>query len=147
MASRGPPCYGIATKPVTTRATTATHARCVQRRLGRENPGARLGSRNAVEDDPRPSILQLNTEGLIANKITVIEQPAYKNKAFLIVLQETHCTATDKLVILDFSLAASVQKAHLTARQTCSRKVPAITTLALTHNVTKTQTFVPTAIR
>jgi len=109
VASRGPPCYGIATKPVTTRATTATHAGCVQRRLGRENPGARLGSRNAAEVDPRPSILQLNTEGLIANKITVIEQPAYKNKAFIIVLQETHCTATDKLVILDFSLAGSVQ--------------------------------------
>ena len=96
MASRGPPCYGIAIKPVTTRATTAT-------------PGARLGSRNAAEDDPRPSILQLDTEGLIANKITVIVEPAYKNKAFTIVLQETQCTATDKLVILDFSLAGSVQ--------------------------------------
>ena len=24
--------------------------------------------------------------------ISVIEQPAYKNKAFIIVLQETHCT-------------------------------------------------------
>ena len=109
MTSRGPPCYGIATKPVTTTATTATHAGCVQRVLGRENPGATLGSRNAAEGDPRPSILQLNTKGLIANKITVTEQPAYKNKTFIIVLQETHCTATDQLVILDFSLAGSVQ--------------------------------------
>ena len=109
MASRRPPCYGIAIKPITTRATTATHAGCVQRRLGRENPGARLGSRNAAQDDPRPNTLQLNIEELIANKITVIEQPAYKNKALIIVLQEAHCTATDKLVILDFSLAGSVQ--------------------------------------
>ena len=36
---------------------------------------------------------------------------------------------------------------QLTAGQTCSRKAPAITTLALTHNVTKTQKFLPTAIR
>ena len=52
---------------------------------------SRDGSRDAAEDDPRPSILQLNTKGLTANKISVIEQLAYKNKAFIIVLQETHC--------------------------------------------------------
>jgi len=35
------------------------------------------------DDDPRPSILQqLNTEVLTANKISVIEQLTYKNKAF-----------------------------------------------------------------
>jgi len=51
---------------------------------------------------------QLNTEGLTANKISVIEQLACKNKAFLIVLQETHCTTADKLVIPNFSLAGSV---------------------------------------
>jgi len=54
-------------------------------------PSTRRGSRDAAEDDPRPSILQLNTEGLTANKICIIEQLAYKNKAFIIVLQETHC--------------------------------------------------------
>jgi len=46
---------------------------------------------------------------LIAGKISVIEQIAYKNKAFIIVLQETHCTTGDKLVIPNFSLAGSVQ--------------------------------------
>jgi len=66
------------------------------------------GSRNAAEDDPRPSILQLNTEGLIANKISVIEPLAYKNKAFYIVLQETHCTTADKLVIPNISPAGPV---------------------------------------
>jgi len=54
-------------------------------------PFTRHGSRDAAEDDPRPSILQLNTKGLTANKISVIEQLAYKYKAFIIVLQETHC--------------------------------------------------------
>jgi len=56
-------------------------------------------------EDPRPNILQLNTEGLTANKISAIEQLAYKNKAFIVVLQETHCTTADKLVIPNFSLA------------------------------------------
>jgi len=55
----------MSTKPVTTRATTATGAECVQRGLCRETPGARRGGRHAAaEDDPRPSILQLITEGL-----------------------------------------------------------------------------------
>ena len=43
-------------------------------------------------------MLQLNTEGLTANNISFIEQLASKNKAFIIVLQETHCTTADKLV-------------------------------------------------
>jgi len=56
-----------------------------------ERPGAKRGSSStAAEDDPRPSILQLDTEGLTANKISVIKQLAYKNKAFIIVLQETN---------------------------------------------------------
>jgi len=54
-------------------------------------------------DDPRTSILQLNTEELTANKFTVIEQLVYKNKAFIIVLYETHCTTADKLLIPNFS--------------------------------------------
>jgi len=45
----------------------------------------------------------VNTEGLTAEK-----QLAYKNKAFIIVLQETHCTTADKLAIPDFSLAGSI---------------------------------------
>jgi len=51
---------------------------------------------------PRPSILQLNTEGITTNKISVIEQLAYKNKAFFIVLEQTHCTIAHKLVIPNF---------------------------------------------
>jgi len=34
----------------------------------------RRGSRDAAEDDPRHSILQLNTQGLTASTIIVIEQ-------------------------------------------------------------------------
>ena len=78
-------------KSVTTRATTATRTGCVQRGMGLTTPFLGRSSRNAAEDNPLPNILQLNTEGLTDNKISVIEQPAYKSKAFIIVLQETHC--------------------------------------------------------
>jgi len=98
----------MSTKPVTTRTTTASCAGYVQRGLGRETPGAGRGSGNAAGDDARPSILQLNTAGGTANKINVIEQLAYKNKTFIIVLQETHCTTADKLVTPNFSPAGSV---------------------------------------
>jgi len=96
------------TKSGTARATTATRAGCVRRGMGPKPPFSGRDSRNAAEDDPRPSTLQVNTEELTASKISVIEQLAYKNKAFIIVLQETHCTTADKLVIPNFSLAWSV---------------------------------------
>jgi len=64
------------TKSVTTGATTATRAGCVRRRIGHNTSFSECGSRNAAKDDPRPNILQLNTEGLTANKISVIEQRA-----------------------------------------------------------------------
>jgi len=96
------------TKSVVSRATTTTRAGCLQRGLGRERHDARCGNKNDAEVDPRLTKLHLNTEGLNAGKITVIEQLAYKNKAFIIVLQETHCTTADKVVILNFSPAGSV---------------------------------------
>ena len=100
-------CHKMSTKPVNMRAITATCAGCVQHRVGHTMPFLGRGSRNAAED-PRPNMLQLNIEGLTANKISVIEQLAYKNKAFIIVLQETHCTTAGKLVIPNFSLPGSV---------------------------------------
>jgi len=50
------------TKPVASRATTASRAGYAQPWLGRGTLGAMRGSRNTAEDDPRPNILQLNTE-------------------------------------------------------------------------------------
>ena len=89
------------TKSVNSRATTATRTGCVRHGVGHQTPFSGRGSRNATED-LRPNILQLNTEGLTADKISVIEQLTYKNKAFITVLQETHCTTADKLVIPNF---------------------------------------------
>jgi len=95
------------TKSVNLRATAATRVGCVRHGVGHQTSFSGRGSRNA-DEDLRSNILQLNTEGLTANKISVIEQLAYKNKAFIIVLQETHCITADKLVIPNFSLAGSI---------------------------------------
>jgi len=74
--------------------------------MGHKVPFSGRHRRNAAEY-PRRNILQLNTEELTADKTSVIEHLAYTNKAFIIVLQETHCTTADQLVF-PFSLAASV---------------------------------------
>ena len=68
------------TKSVNLRATAATRTGCVRHGVGHQTPLSGRSSRNAAED-LRPNILQLNTEGLTANKISVIEQLAYKMAA------------------------------------------------------------------
>jgi len=78
---------------------------CSAWEVGQTTPVSGRGSRNAAEDDLQPNIFQLNTEGLTVNKISVIEQLAYERKAFIVVLQKTHCTNAEKLVIPNFSLA------------------------------------------
>ena len=111
MPSSGPPCCGISEIrliPVALRPTTAIRAGCVRHGLGRKTPFSRRGSIPAAKHDRRPSVVQLNIEGLTASKISVNEQLAYKNKALVIVLQETHCTTADKPMITNFLPAGSV---------------------------------------
>jgi len=72
------------------KATTATCARLFGAGLGCDFEGE-AGSLLPAEDDRRSSILQLNTEGSTASKISVLGQLASENKAFIIVLQETNC--------------------------------------------------------
>ena len=109
VPSRDTLCCGslkTPTKPVTTGATTTSRDGCV--RHGLDAPFSRRVNVPAAEDDRRPSIKQLNTMVLTANLISVIKKLAYKNKTIIIVLQETHCTTADKLVIPIFSLAGSI---------------------------------------
>ena len=110
MPSRDPPSCGfleMLAKSDNLRATTATRTGSVRRGVVHQTTFLRRGSWNAPED-LRLNILQLNTEGLTADKLSVIEQLAYKNKAFIIVLQETHCATEDKLEIPNFALAGSI---------------------------------------
>jgi len=53
-------------KPFATRVTTTTRARYVQHGLGRKTSFSRRGSISAAGNDPKPRILQMNSEGLTA---------------------------------------------------------------------------------
>ena len=55
----------------------------------------------------RPTILQLNIEGLTASKMNVLHHLAMQSEALVILLQETHCTDAEKLVLLNYQLAGS----------------------------------------
>jgi len=68
----------VLTKSLTMRAITATRARCVQRGMVQTTPFSGRSSINAAEDDLRPNIIQLNTEGATDNKISVIKQLAQR---------------------------------------------------------------------
>ena len=55
----------------------------------------------------RPTILQLNIEGLTASKMNVLYHLAMQSEALVILLQETHCTDAEKLVLPNYQLAGS----------------------------------------
>ena len=55
----------------------------------------------------RPTILQLNIEGLTASKMNVLHHLALQSEALVILLQETHCTDAEKLVLPNYQLAGS----------------------------------------
>ena len=55
----------------------------------------------------RPTILQLNIEGLTASKMNVLHHLAMQSEALVILLQETHCTNAEKLVLPNYQLAGS----------------------------------------
>ena len=55
----------------------------------------------------RPTILQLNIEGLTASKINVLHHLAMQSEALVILLQETHCIDAEKLVLPNYQLAGS----------------------------------------
>ena len=112
IPSRGPPRCGISWNAYQIchheNNHCYSHWMCSAWEVGQTTPFSGRGSRNAAEHDPRPNTLQLNTDGLTDNKISVIEQLAFKNKAFIIVLQETHRITEDKLVIPSFSVAGPI---------------------------------------
>ena len=61
----------------------------------------------------RPTILQLNVEGLTASKMNVLHHLALQHEALVILLQETHCTFLEKLKLPSFALAGfSTSRKH-----------------------------------
>ena len=57
-------------------------------------------------EDPL-TILMLNIEGLTASKMNVLYCLALQSEAHVILLQETHCTDAEKLVLSKYQLAGS----------------------------------------
>ena len=55
----------------------------------------------------RPTILQLNIEGLIASRMSFLHYLALQYEALVILLQETHYTDAEKLVLPSYQLAGS----------------------------------------
>ena len=75
---------------------------------GRGNARIKLPfSGHIVNKFRRPTILQLNIEGLTASKMNVLHHLAMQSEALVILLQETHCTDAEKLVLPNYQLAGS----------------------------------------
>ena len=55
----------------------------------------------------RPTILQLNIEVLTASKMNVLHHLAMQSEALVILLQETHCTDAETLILPNYQLAGS----------------------------------------
>ena len=65
----------------------------------------------------KPTILQLNIEGLTASKMNVLHHLAMQSEALVILLQETHCTDAEKLVLPNYQLAgSSLSRKHVHER-------------------------------
>ena len=69
--------------------------------------------RRTVNKFQRPSILQLNIEGLTASKMSVLHHLALQCEALVILLQETHCTSVERLDLPSYHLAGfSLSRKH-----------------------------------
>ena len=55
----------------------------------------------------RPTILQLNIKGLTTSKMNVLHHPALQSEALVILLEETHCTDAEELVLPNYQLTGS----------------------------------------
>ena len=75
---------------------------------GRGNARIKLPFSGHIADKfRRPTILKLNIEGLTASKMNVLHHLAMQSEALVILLQETHCTDAEKLVLPNYQLAGS----------------------------------------
>ena len=69
----------------------------------------------------RPTILQLNIEGLTASKMNVLHHLALQSEVFVILLQETQCTDAEKLLLPKLSTSWVFFKQEAWPCHVCSR--------------------------
>ena len=73
--------------------------------LGRSNARIKLSFSGHIANKFRRPTLQLNFEDLTASKMNVLHYLALQSEALVILLQETHCTDAEKLVLPNYQLA------------------------------------------
>ena len=59
-----------------------------------------------------PTIIHLNIEDFTASKMSVLRQLAVQHEALFVLLQETHCTFAEKLILLSFDLPGFLSRKH-----------------------------------
>ena len=69
----------------------------------------------------KSTILQLNIEGLTASKMNVLHYLALQSEALVILLQETHCTNAEKLILPNYQLAGFFFKQEAWPCHVCPR--------------------------
>ena len=74
---------------------------------GRGNARIKLPFSGHIANKFRRPILQLNIEDLTASKMNVLHYLALQYEALVILLEETHCTDAEKLVLPNYQLAGS----------------------------------------
>ena len=89
------------------RATTATHAGCVRHGTGHNTP-FKVRQQKCCRRWPTTQHTPAEHRGTNCKKDFHHWAASHENKAFIIVLQEIHCTTADKLTIPNFSLAGSI---------------------------------------
>ena len=106
MTDRNQICPNGRASPVTD--VLARHCRWQTPFSGRGDVSKRI-----INKFGRPAILQLNIEGLTASKMSVLYHLDAQRKAFVNLLQETHCTSAQRLVLPDYQLAGfSLSRKH-----------------------------------
>ena len=76
--------------------------------MGRDNVGKILPfSGNIANKSRRPTVPQLNIKGPNTSKMNVFYYLALQFEALVILLQDTHCTNAEKLVLSGYQLAGS----------------------------------------
>ena len=70
-------------------------------------------SKRIVNKFRKTAIFQLNIKGFTAIKMSVLYHLAAQREALVILIQETHCTSAQKLVLPDYQIAgSSISRKH-----------------------------------
>jgi len=128
--------WQMLTKPVDTRTNTATHCWICLVRVGKKYVLFKV-QHSAAEDDPLPSILQLNIEGLTTIKISVASSKPMRIRQRSTAL--CRWANDNQLLTTETWPECECRPWQPTAFHMRSRKVPLLTTLTLSCKTNEVQ--------